>query len=240
MEKKHAGQYLVGANYFTGWWREQPNKWTVDDRDWRIDYPERIPVLGCYNDQATMDAEIKAASAYGVDFFLILWYLPLAKKHEAEKHNVESRYLNNGLKQFIASPENHRMSFAVEYCNHPPFGIEAEDVWDRCCDEWVSMMSHPSYLKIGARRFFKVHGFTFESINQYYIVSVERIRAMYNIRSVQSQKLFEKLTPLLIRDLHHFHPYHHQRICSEYNDIIQSFFFIFDDPRLFVNLLIRH
>ena len=70
---------LVGVNYFAGWWEPHPNKWhryanDTEPRDWRLDYPERVPLLGCMNDQATMDAEIPAAADHGVDFFPILWY----------------------------------------------------------------------------------------------------------------------------------------------------------------------
>src|ERR1035441_5867042 len=66
---------LVGVNYFPGWWKPLPNKW--QDRrgeDWRLRFPERVPSLGEYNDQETMNREIKAAAEAGVDFFSILWY----------------------------------------------------------------------------------------------------------------------------------------------------------------------
>ena len=33
-----------------------------------------MPLLGAYNSQKTMDAEITAAADAGVDFFQILWY----------------------------------------------------------------------------------------------------------------------------------------------------------------------
>src|SRR5210317_1045093 len=54
---------LVGVNYFAGWWKELPNKWhgqgwNVNQPDWRPKFPERVPSLGHYNDQATMDREI--------------------------------------------------------------------------------------------------------------------------------------------------------------------------------------
>src|SRR5512136_1424259 len=62
-------EYLVGIYYFAGWWRKSPNKWETGGRDWRPDYPERIPTLGEYNDQETMDREIMAASSHGVSFF---------------------------------------------------------------------------------------------------------------------------------------------------------------------------
>ena len=146
-------EYLVGINYFSGWWRPVPNKYIVhDDRDWRQDYPKRTALLGCYNDQETMDAEIIAASSYGVDFFLILWYVETPERH------AHGTRLNAGVRQFLASPENHRMRFAVEFCNHPPFEILEDELWEASCDEWIEAMKHPSYLRIGGKAVFKVHG----------------------------------------------------------------------------------
>ena len=66
--------YLVGVYYFAGWWRDPPNKWITRGVDWRPQYPGRVPILGEYNDQDTMDKEIIAAADHGVDFFQILWY----------------------------------------------------------------------------------------------------------------------------------------------------------------------
>lgn len=143
---------LVGVNYFAGWWRELPNKYVVRGEDWRPNYPERVALLGCYNDQDTMDAEIAAASGYGVDFFLMLWYV-----QEPERHDHGWR-LNEGLHLFMASAESSRMGFAIEFCNHPPFEIIDDALWERSCREWVAMMRHPSYQRIDGKALFKVHG----------------------------------------------------------------------------------
>jgi hypothetical protein len=37
-----------------------PNKWTVRGQNWRPQYPERIPLLGEYSNQDTMDRGIVA------------------------------------------------------------------------------------------------------------------------------------------------------------------------------------
>ena len=140
-----ADQYLVGVYYFAGWWRETPNKYYTAGRDWRDDFPGRIPVLGQYNEQKTMDREIIAASSNGVDFFQILWY-PNGEK------------LNEGLRTFMASPNAGRMKFTVEYVNHPPFDLPTDEAWEAACREWCSAMKHPSYLKVGGRPVFKIHG----------------------------------------------------------------------------------
>lgn len=151
IEKK---EYLVGINYFAGWWRQQPNKYNVlNNGDWRRSYPGRTALLGCYNDQETMNAEIIAASEYGADFFMILWYV------EKPEREIHAKKLNNGVRQFMKSTENHRMKFAVEFCNHDPYGILDKELWAESCEEWIEMMKHPSYLRVGGKSVFKVFGF---------------------------------------------------------------------------------
>jgi hypothetical protein len=156
-----ARDILVGVNYFAGWWEELPNKWhgqgwSESQPDWRLQFPERVPTLGEYNEQATMDREIIAASSHGVDFFAILWYFP--KPDTAESRNAP--LLNRGLEQFIASPEAGRMKFFIEYCNAPRFSAEGEEQWAQCLPVWVEAMKHPSYLRVDGRLVFKVHGIT--------------------------------------------------------------------------------
>lgn len=147
-------EILVGINYFAGWWEPLPNKWhRRDGSDWRLDFPERLPLLGQYNDQATMDREIVAAAKYGVDFFSILWYPSLAD----ERAEVNARFLERGIACFTASPEAGRMKFMIEFCNHRPFEVKTDGHWDRCVQYWVKQMRHASYLCVGGRLVFKVH-----------------------------------------------------------------------------------
>ncbi len=137
--------YLVGVYYFSGWWRESPNKWTTDGHDWRADYPGRVPVLGEYNDQVTMDREIVSASSHGVDFFQFLWY-------------PDGGRLNDGIRTFLASTNAGRMKFTVEFVNHPPFDLSTDAKWEAACKEWAAAMKHPSYLRLDGRPVFKIHG----------------------------------------------------------------------------------
>ena len=112
--------YLVGIYYFAGWWQKSPNKWETAGHDWRPDYPERIPLLGEYNDQATTDREIVAAAIHGVDFFQILWY-------------PNGGALNEGVRTFTASTNAPRMKFTLEFVNHPPFELTTDADWEAAC-----------------------------------------------------------------------------------------------------------
>jgi hypothetical protein len=103
-----APEYLVGVYYFSGWWRAQPNKWVVDGQDWRKDWPTRVPLLGKYNEQATMDREIAIAADHGVHFFQMLWY-PAGKTPP----EWSAAPLNAGLRQFLASANRHRLKFTA-------------------------------------------------------------------------------------------------------------------------------
>ena len=153
---------LVGASYFAGWWEPLPNKWhrhassrsTQQGDDWRSDFPERVPLLGCYNNQETMDKEIQAAADHGVDFFPILWYY---MKDGAEPE-PNSRFLNRAVGEFGASPHAHHMHYFIEFCNHPPFEVTTHEQWDECLNIWKPMIAHPSYLRVGDKLVFKIHG----------------------------------------------------------------------------------
>ena len=132
-----------------------PNKWhEPDGSDWRPKYPERVPILGEYNDQETMDKDIAAAADHGVDAFSILYYYN-DPGSEREQH---SRKLNRGITNFMNSPLSERMKFFVEFCNVPPFEVETDEQWDDCINQWVEMMKHPSYLRVDGKLMFKVLG----------------------------------------------------------------------------------
>ena len=152
---------LVGVNYFAGWWKDLPNKWhgrgwNANEPDWRPKYPDRVPLLGEYNVQTTMDREIAAAASHGVDFFAILYYFPQPGSPE-EKH---APLLNRGLETFLASKNSQKMKFCIEYCNAPNFSARSEKEWNACVATWVTAMKHPSYLRVDGRLVFKVHGVT--------------------------------------------------------------------------------
>ena len=148
---------LIGIEYFNGWWAHSGNEdihcfWETNNRDWRSAYPERIPILGEYSCQETMDKEILAASAYGIDFFSILWYF--MKGEDSEKI---CRMLNDGVDFFMNSPNSGKMKFMVELANHEPNSVISDADWNKCIDLFIKAMKHPSYLRIDGRAVLKIH-----------------------------------------------------------------------------------
>lgn len=148
-------EYLVGVHYFAGWWEESPSKWETAGDDWRDDYPDRLPLLGQYNDQATMDKEIAAAAEHGVDFFQILWYYPGPDAGRRTSPQVDK--LNRGVDCFRRSKESGRLKFTIVHTNHPPFQIPEDGEWEKACEYWCDVMGHPSYLRVGGRPVFNIH-----------------------------------------------------------------------------------
>ena len=158
-EVGQSARVLVGVEYFAGWWESLPNKWhgkgwTTNEPDWRAQFPGRVPLLGSYNDQPTMDREIAAAASHGVDFFSILWYFPRA----GSRQETEAHLLNRGLENFLRSTNAVRMRFMIEYCNAPSFCATNDAEWSTCINTWVAAMKHPSYLRVDGRLVFKIHG----------------------------------------------------------------------------------
>jgi len=156
--KKTTDPILVGIEYFNGWWPPSPHNdvhcfWESRNKDWRTEYPGRVPLLGEYNCQETMDKEILAASNYGVDFFSILWY-PM----DIKKDGKIVGYLNAGVENFMNSPNSDKMKFMVEIANHDPNAIITDEDWDKCIDVCIKAMKHPGYLRIDGCAVVKIHG----------------------------------------------------------------------------------
>ena len=155
---------LVGVEYFAGWHSDDPNedKWkygTGIDFTTMSKYAARKPLLGQYNVQATMDAEINAASSYGIDFFSILWYYwGNAKEVAPIESKASIQRLNRGLQQYQASPNRNKMKFMMEAVNADGrLSITRESAWDSVATVFVNAAKDSSYLRIDGRPVFKIH-----------------------------------------------------------------------------------
>lgn len=152
MSQQRSEPLLIGANYFTGWREEMPNMWHDKDGDWRERFPSRVPLLGSYTTQDTVDHEILAAANHGVDFFLFLWYPTFVRQDMAHM-----AYLNNGLARYMTSKNSGRMYFAVELCNHDPYDVMTDEDWHKVVAQLQTCMTHPDYLRVDGRPVLKIH-----------------------------------------------------------------------------------
>ncbi len=146
---------LVGAYYFSGWWRDPPSHFKpsiaiAGVTDWRTQYPDREPLVGWYDDrQEIMDTQIEEAKADGLSFFAFDWYPK--RPGQALPGSVEN--VNNGLHFFINSKNKNKMQFALAYVNAAPFGMDEQE-WKTTCDEWVQYFKDPRYVRVAGKPLF--------------------------------------------------------------------------------------
>lgn len=143
---------LIGVNYFAGWREELPNMWHDKEGDWRERYPSRVPLLGSYITQDTVDREVVVAANHGIDFFQHLWYPTFVKADLAHM-----AYLNRGIACHTVSKEGGRLPFIMEFCNHDPYDNMSDADWQTCVTAIRDYMVHPNYLRIDGRPVLKIH-----------------------------------------------------------------------------------
>lgn len=146
-------EFLVGVYYYAGWWPRQPNNYVVNDRDWRTGFPERVPTLGEYNAQRTMDYEIPEAVHFGVDFFQFLTY-PETRAPTTAPTTDDPRQLNAGRRLFLASRHRGLLNFAQTYVNREPFILHDVEDWKRTCRDWARAMADRTHLTVDGRPLF--------------------------------------------------------------------------------------
>ena len=152
-------EYQIGVYYFAGWWRNPvPAHYLNGGSDWRVEFPERKPLIGWYDDaQCLVDQEILLAANEGITFFAFVFF---TNRPDAPAFPGSQANNNNGLKFFLTSPNKHRMKFALMYSNATRFEITTTQEWEYYCDLWVSYFQDPQYLKINGKPVFIIEGGT--------------------------------------------------------------------------------
>lgn len=149
-------EYMVGVYYFTGFTSDKESQevqYFKRGYDWRIEFPEREPIVGWYSDsQEAMDTEIEMASNYGIKFFNFLWYAGMSERAK------EDGGYKFPIDLFTTSRNKHMMKFCLSYVNHDKLGVGGKDEWLKAVDEWVEYFKDPQYLKIDGKPVFKIHG----------------------------------------------------------------------------------
>ncbi|MCC6446050.1 MAG: glycoside hydrolase family 99-like domain-containing protein [Armatimonadetes bacterium] len=134
-------RYHVGIYYFPGW--RQGTHWGWD---MIRPFPERMPLLGWYNEgnPEAHDWEIKWAAEHGVEFFIFDWYrASLGKPVEMSLYHA----LDEG---FLRARYRHYMKFAVMWENANAQGVADEkDFVENLLPFWIEKyFSLPNYMRI--------------------------------------------------------------------------------------------
>lgn len=149
-------EYMIGAYYFTGFTSDKESQqiqYFKRGYDWRLEFPEREPLVGWYSDdQEVMDREIEIASSYGIDFFHFLWYDSMSKRAKEDEGYAYP------IDLFTTSKNKHMMKFCISYVNHDTLGVGSKEEWLAAVDEWIEYFKDPQYLKIDGKPVFKIHG----------------------------------------------------------------------------------
>jgi hypothetical protein len=112
--------YLIGVHYYPAW--KKGSAQLHKGYDQFLDYPERLPMLGRYDeeDPEVTDWEIKWAVEHGINCFIYCWYR--YKTNQGKKVTVNDLRCGHGI---------HEGLFKAKYRNMIKFAImfEAQQRW---------------------------------------------------------------------------------------------------------------
>lgn len=155
---------IVIMEYFAGWHAEpaKDDKWRIYnnglDFSTMPQYANRNPLLGHYNTQETMDADIDCASSYGIDVFSILWYYWGNATDEGHDNVTTIKNLDKGIEQYLASPNKSKMKFMMEVTNADrALSITSVEQWNEVIDVFVDVAQDSTYFRIEGRPVVKIH-----------------------------------------------------------------------------------
>jgi Glycosyltransferase WbsX len=129
--------YRVGAYYFPGW--NAYDRWQVLDK-----YPERVPLLGYYQegDPTVMDWHIKWALEHGISFFVFDWYWERGRRQL--EHALHDGYLHARFRTLL--------KFCLLWANHNEPGSSSEEDLLAVLDYWIDRyFRRPEYLTLDGR-----------------------------------------------------------------------------------------
>lgn len=136
--------YKIGAYYYGEWKTpgnaSNPAPW---DRLTQYGYTERVPLMGRFSDdqQYVIDAEIRQAYEFGIDFFAFDFYW----------RNDGTTFNEQTLINFKASPNKSLMKMCLLVANHSDWPSTYAK-WQQLVDYWIAnYFNDSSYLKVGGK-----------------------------------------------------------------------------------------
>jgi hypothetical protein len=172
---------LVGVHYFGGWYPGPFSHWMAaplpSTHSWLPSFAERTPLLGLHTtNRSTIQAELAAAQAHGIDWFEMLWYDPAIVGSCAGGEwpvdanlkpctNTPLAWMMNDSSVWppAASAGGRFIRFSISMSNDlwkadEFVGAAGLARWLSYCDTWVDAMASRRYLKVDGRPVFKILG----------------------------------------------------------------------------------
>ena len=112
----------IGVFYFPGW--AHMSRWRPI-----LDYPERKPALGWYDEAnpECVDWQIKWAVEHGVDFFMVDWYWDRGGRHL--EHWIHDGFMNAKFRKHL--------KWCVMWANHNRPGSHSAEDWKKVTQYWI-------------------------------------------------------------------------------------------------------
>ena len=129
--------YEVGAFYFPGW--NDMSRWSPI-----LDFPERKPVLGWYDESnpECADWQIKWAVEHGISFFMVDWYWSQGNRHL--EHWLHDAYMK-------AKHRKH-LKWCMMWANHNRPNTHSPEDWKEVTQYWIdNYFEMEEYYRIDGR-----------------------------------------------------------------------------------------
>lgn len=189
----------IAAYYFPNWGPVATSEWAKIQKAvprFEGHQQPKVPAWGYRNENqpGVMAQKIDAAADHGIDVFIFDWY------YYDEDQMSGNKYLFRALEQgFLHAENNHRMRFAIMWCNHDLGNVIAKgavrpETIDKMMDYVIEhYFKHPSYWVIDGCPYFSIY-----QLNTF----VESFGGDYEQAADAIRRFREKVKAAGFRDLH--------------------------------------
>ena len=129
--------YEVGAFYFPGW--NDMSRWSPI-----LDFPERKPILGWYDESnpECADWQIKWAVEHGISFFMVDWYWSQGDRHL--EHWLHDAYMKAKHRKYL--------KWCIMWANHNRPNSHSPEDWKKVTQYWIdNYFGMEEYYRIDGR-----------------------------------------------------------------------------------------
>ena len=154
----------VACHYFPGWGVKKNGYSMFKDV---LDFPERMPLIGCYDesDPEVADWQVKWAREHGINCFVFCWYRQ--KAYVGKPVTTNDLLLAHQLPAFEKAAYGKMIDFAIMWeCDNAGGAADAKDLVENLVPFWAENYFRKSnYLKLGNRPVLFVYDNRFNLMN---------------------------------------------------------------------------